>query len=62
MNGNERLKKFYEMHPEKKNDDIPCQECGGHYKYYCKTAHMRSKKHEYGIMKKKLELLEKKNI
>lgn len=36
---------FKNKHAEKLNTKINCEICGGHYTYYSKSKHLKSKKH-----------------
>ena len=42
----EKVKVFYERHPEKRNQNFNCPLCGGKYKYFNKSHHNSSQKHQ----------------
>jgi hypothetical protein len=52
-------KTFYRKHPEKLIEKIICPECGGLYKYTCKTKHYGSQKHKNIITAISYEKLKK---
>jgi len=43
-------KKYYETFKEKHVEKIECQICGGHYNYFSKYLHFKSKKHNNCIL------------
>lgn len=51
----ENLKRFYEKHGNK----ILICECGGNFSYSRKNQHLKSKKHIFKMMEKKIKELEK---
>jgi hypothetical protein len=57
-NANDQIKKsnkaylkFKEKHKDKITEKIECDICGGHYVYYSKSLHLRSKKHVFCVNK-----------
>jgi len=50
------MKNYYKTHTEKYKTPIHC-ECGGSYYYAGKTKHLRTTKHEMGMLKKKYAAL-----
>ncbi len=40
-----KVKKFYETHPEKLTDKIICKICNGRYAYFNKSHHNKTQKH-----------------
>ena len=51
-------KQYFKDNPKKWYDKRVCTECGHEYRLNNKTHHYKSKKHNYGIMKSKLEKYE----
>ena len=55
LNGNTKSKdayiKFKEKNKDKIKDKISCDVCGGHYVYYSKALHLKSKKHLFCLNK-----------
>ena len=43
--------KFKEKNKDKVNERICCDVCGGHYVYYSKALHLKSKKHLFCLKK-----------
>jgi hypothetical protein len=48
---NKAYLKFKEKHKDKITEKIECSVCGGHYVYYSKSLHIRSKKHVFCVNK-----------
>lgn len=51
-NQNKYNKTFKEKNSEKLSKTNICPDCGGQYKYFHKSNHMKTKKHLLGLLKK----------
>lgn len=58
VSGRDRMKKFYEDHPELA-ERITCPECGITYQYAHKGRHYKSKNHKYIVTSLELEKIKK---